>query len=292
MIIPLNNSINTSILDYDAREFTRVCGITQSDIIRVINECFKELKNNDLWNSIFYGFAMIYAGSSQSMLVDIKSRQSLVTITPTTGSFLSPTFSNNGIQYNGGVYHAILGTPLSQYPFTKARPAHISIYNRTDYISLGLTVSSKHGHLESFGGMEQSFSFTPTGVSASLWHSTGPVGFTLSNNSGFFIYSNVDNNNNSVSDLSNPYEYYLSRNGQIVGTFSHSSNTHEYGSNICIGAFGDNIFSPSLRSFDEITWYSIGEGADSSSTTGRHIDMIKQEKYFQIVEKLQTILNR
>ena len=292
MIIPLNNSISASVIDYDAREFINACGITQSEAIRGLNDCFRELKSSDLWSRIYYGFAMIWAGTSQSMLVDIKSRQSLTTLIPTSGATSSPTFSSTGIQYNGGEYHAILGSPLSAYINTDSRPAHISIYNRTDYISLGLTSVSKHGALEAFSPYEQSISFGPNGVSASLWNSTGPMSFTLSNTSGFFIFSNVDDNNGQVASILNPYSFYLSRNGQIIGSQSSVQNFHSFGSNICIGAYGDNILLPSVRSIDEICWYSIGEGIGQNPTTGRHIDINQQERFYQIVQKLQTILNR
>jgi hypothetical protein len=292
MIIPLNNSISASVIDYDAREFVNVCGITQSSEIRGINDCFRELKSADLWDRIFYGFAMVWAGTSQSMLIDIKSRQSLSTVTPTSGLSSSATFSSTGIKYNGGEYHAILGSPLSSYINTDSRPGHISIYNRTDYISLGLTAISKHGHLEPFTNYEQSISFSNNGVSASLWNGNGPMSFTVSNTSGFFVFSNVDDNNEQVASLLSPYTFYLSRNGQIIGSQSSIFNYHAYGSNICIGAFSDNIIQPSVRSIDEICWYSIGEGLGENSTTGRHIDIYQQERFYEIIQKLQTILNR
>jgi hypothetical protein len=292
MIIPLNNSISSSILDYDAREFISVCGITNSSIKSSINDCFKQLKGYQIWDCIYYGFTMINAGTTQSMLVDIKSRQSLSILSPLSGSTASPTYSSTGIQYNRGEFHAITGYPFNFLINTDAAPGHISIYNRTNYASIGLTLSSKHGFLEDFGGYEHSISFGTQGVSASLWNKAGPMSFTLSNTSGFFIFSNVDNNNGSVASSTNPYQFYLSRNGVVIGTQSSETNYHTFGSEILIGAFSDNLVYPIERSYDEITWYSIGSGFEENSQSGKQIDLDKQEKFYQIIQKLQNSLNR
>ncbi len=291
MIIPLNNTISASILDYDAREFISTCGITSSQLIRDINDCFKELKGEDIWNRIYYGFAMIYTGTTQSMLVDIKSRQLLSINVPLVGSSQSATYSSTGIQYNGGQFHSITGIPFNLSNADSA-PGHISIYNRTNYNSLGLTAISKHGYIEPFGGYEQSISFSQNGISASLWNSLGPMSFTASQTDGFFVFSNVDDNGGLTASLTNPYRFYLSRNGQIVGSQSSTKNFQTFGSNILIGAFGSNIGNPDIRSIDEICWYSIGSGFTQNSTTGREIDIDKQEKFFEIIQKLQTSLSR
>lgn len=292
MIIPLNNSINSSILDIDAREFISTCGITASDVKRIINDCFKELKAYDIWDRIHYGFAMVYAGTTSSILVDIKSRQTLTEITPSISSGAGVTYSTDGIKYNDDVFHAILGLPFSERLNIDAAPGHISIYNRTDYTSLGITATSKHGFLE-LGGYEQSISFGPSGVSASLWNVSGPMSFTCST-SGFFVFSNVDDNNGQVASAVNPYQFYLSRNGLIVGSQSSKKNYHTNGSNIIIGSFvNTSIFLPSVRSIDEISWYSIGSGFSSDiNSTGGHIDISQQEKFYQIIQKLQSRLNR
>lgn len=291
MIIPLNNSINSSALDSDAIDFISTCGITASNVIRGINTCFKELKSYDIWDRIYYGFVMVNAGTTASMLVDIKSRQSLSIITPLSIPGTNVTYSVTGIQYNNADFHAILGAPFSDRLNTDSAPGHISIWNRTDYNSLGITVSSKHGFLE-LGGYEQSISFSPSGVSASLWNVNGPMGFSCST-SGFFVFSNVDDNLGRVAASRTPYKFYLSRNGFIIGSQSSNRNLHTFGSNIIIGGFVDSsIFAPSVRSIDEISWYSIGSGFGANSSTGRHIDINQQEKFYQIIQKLQTNLNR
>ena len=292
MIIPLNNTISSSIIDYDAREFINACGVTSSNLIRTINDCFKELKSKDIWDCIYYGFAMINTGSSQSMLIDIKSRQSLTTFNPLLGSTASPTYSATGIQYNGGEYHTINSVPFNSIINTDSAPGHISIYNRTDYNLLGLTSTSKHGFLEGFGGYEQSISFSTNGVSASLWNVNGPMSFTTSSTYGFFLFSNIDDNNGNTASNLNPYKFYMSRNGEIIGSQSSNKNLHTYGSNILIGAFGDNLLNPIVRSFDEICWYSIGSGFGENSSSGRQIDIEKQNIFFEIIQKLQTSLNR
>ncbi len=292
MIIPLNNTISASILDYDAREFISACGITNSQVKRNINDCFKELKGEDIWDRIFYGFAMINAGTTQSMLIDIKTRQPLSILTPLVGASASPTYSATGIQYNGGEFHGVNTLPFSYLITSDSAPGHISIYNRTNYNFLGLTAISKHGYKEGLGGYEQSISFSPTGVSASLWNAAGPMSFTLSNTSGFFLFSNVNDNNGLTASPTNPYRFYLSRNGQIIGSQSSTKNFQNFGSNIYIGAFGDNDFAPTVRSIDEICWYSIGSGFGESSPSGRQIDIDKQERFFEIIQKLQTSLSR
>jgi hypothetical protein len=291
MIIPLNNSISSSIFDYDALEFISVCGITNSLVTRRINDCFKELKSADIWDRIYYGFAMVYSGTTQSMLVDIKSRILLDITTPTVGLTSSPTYSVTGIEYNGGVFHSVLGLPFSFIENDNAAPGHISIYNRKDYNSLGLTAFSKHGFQE-LSGYEQSISFSTFGVSASLWNISGPMSFTLSNTSGFFLFSTTDDNSGLPSSISNPYQFYLSRNGVLIGSQSSTGNYHTYGSNIFVGAFGSSPFSPTIRSIDEICWYSIGSGFGSDSPSGRQIDLSQQKKYFEIIQNLQTALER
>lgn len=292
MIIPLANSISNSILDYDARQFINVCGITNSVTIRAINDCFKKFKSEDIWNRIYYGFAMVSTGGSASMLVDIKSRQSINLYTPNSGITASATFSSTGVQFNRGQFLA-----TSDYVFdfiinSDAAPGHISIYNRTNYSSLGITGSSKHGFRESFGGYEQSITFTSGTVSGSLWNKLGPMGFSSSSTSGFFLFSNINDNNGLFANGSNPYVFYMSRNGQILGTQSSETNSHKFGSRIMIGAFGDNFVNPESRSVDEISWYSIGSGFGENSPSGRQIDIGKQENFFQIVKNLQIALNR
>ena len=291
MITTLNNSISASVLDSDATDFIITCGITQSIPIRAINDCFRELKAADIWDCIYYGFAMIYAGTTQSMLVDIKSRTILTVSTSSTGSIDAPTYSNTGIQYNGGEFHSLSGYPFNFILSSNSAPGHISIYNRTDYNSLGLTATSKHGFLE-FGGKEHSISFSPSGVSASLWNESGPMSFTLSNTSGFFVFSNIDGNSGFTASVTNPYRFYLSRNGEIIGSQSSTRNYHTLGSNLLIGAFGSSITSTTVRSIDEICWYSIGSGFGLDSPSGRQIDINKQEIFFQIIQKLQKSLNR
>jgi hypothetical protein len=292
MIIPLNNGISNSILDFDAREFIDICGITNSQIKRGVNDCFKELKGSGIWDSIYYGFTMINSGTTQSMLIDIKSRQPLSVFIPISGPTASPTYSNDGIQYNNGEFHGFTTSPFINIINNEAAPGHISILNRTDYTLLGLTATSKHGYQEILGGYEQSISFSQNFVSASLWNVSGPMAFTVSNTSGFFIFSNVDDNLGRTASVTNPYRFYLSRNGQVLGTQSSNRNYHTFGSNIFIGAFSDNISLPIQRSIDQISWYSIGSGFGTNSTSGRQIDIDKQERFYRIIQKLQNSLNR
>lgn len=292
MIIPLNNSITNSMLDYDAREFISTCGITNSLIVRRINDCFKDFKYEGIWDCIYYGFAMIYAGTTQSMLVDIKTRQSLSLVTPFTGNTSSATFSESGIQFNNGSFYGVLGTPFNNLLNTDSAPGHISIYNRTNYNFYGLTGTSKHGYLEPLGGYEQSISFSPNLISASLWNANGPMTFSTTSTSGFFLFSNVDDNSGLTASLINPYNFYLSRNGEILGSQSSQKNFHTVGSNIIIGAFGDNLANPTIKSFDEISWYSIGSGFGENTTTGKNINIEKQQRFYEIVLKLQVALNR
>lgn len=292
MIITLNNSISNSILDYDAKEFITTCGVTNSQVVRNINDCFKELKKEDIWDCIFYGYAMVFSGSTQSMLVDIKSRQILSSSIPITGVTDSATYSNTGIKFNEGEYLISSFPPFAFPTNTNSGPGHISIYNRTNYNLLGSTFSSKHGFLEPLGGNEQSISFSSNGVSASLWNQNGPMSFTTSSTSGFFVFSNVDDNNGLTASLSDPYRFYLSRNGQVVGSQSSISNYHTLGSYIVVGAYSDILGNPSVRSFDEICWYSIGSGFGNDSISGRQIDINKQEKFYQIIQKLQISLGR
>ena len=291
MIIPFNNSISNSIFDYDAREFITTCGITNSQVVRNINDCFKELKKEDIWDCIFYGFALVFAGTTQSMLIDIKSRETLTTFTPISGFTNSATFSSNGVKFNQGEYLLKSSPPFTFLLNTDSGPGHISIYNRTNYNLMGLTGTSKHGYLEPFGGYEQSISFSPNGVSASLWNKNGPMSFTTSSTSGFFLFSNIDDNNGLTASTSNPYTFYLSRNGQVIGSQSSTRNYHTLGSNVVIGAYADILSDPSIRSFDEISWYSIGSGF-GNSISGRQIDIYKQEKFYQIIQKLQITLGR
>ena len=215
----------------------------------------------------------------------------MTSFAPAIGVTSSPTYSSSGIKYNSGEFNITSTAPFTYLINQDSAPGHISIYNRTNYAFSGLTGTSKHGFLESFG-REQSISFSPNGISASLWNNNGPMSFTSSSTSGFFIFSNVDDNGGVTASTTNPYRFYLSRNGQILGSQSSTKNFHTFGSSVVLGAFGDDLGDPSIRSYDEISWYSIGSGFGENSPSGRQIDITKQEKFFQIIYNLQIALNR
>jgi hypothetical protein len=291
MIIPLNNAINASRLDSDALEFIKNSSITDSTQIRALNELCKDLKREGFWDLLLVAFPMIWAGSTASILRDLKSGSLLETFTPTSGSTASPTYSTNGIQYNGGQWHAtdFIFTPN---PLIDTPPGHISIYSRTNYFTAGITASGGHGYVEFPSANKQSIEFSQTGILASLWQEDyGSINFGVTATSGFFLFSNVDDNSGNFASSVNPYIFYMSRNGQILGTGSTTKNFQNFGSRVVIGSVMDMGEQPYKRSYEEISWFSCGAGF-SNGEYGGQIDIEKSEIFNGIIQKFQTSLGR
>lgn len=292
MIIPLNTAINASKLDSDALAFIREAQITDSFTIRALNALCKDLKREDIWDSLYYAFPMIFTGITSSMLLDLKSRISLVDVIPETGSTAGVTYSSNGIQYNGGSYHALSEATLNPSPLSDTPPGHISIYNRTNHVTTGLTVSTGHGFYEGPNSNKFSIEFSTTGVSGSIWNATfSSIGFTVSNTTGFYIFSNSFDNYGFTASVTYPYQFYLSRNGEVIGTSFSYKNSQKWGSSVVIGSLSQGYGSPILRSYDQICWYSCGVGFEGS-TKGKHINIDKSEIFYNIIQKFQKALGR
>lgn len=292
MIIPLNSAINSSLLDPDALAFIKEAEITDSFAIRALNVLCKDLKREGIWDSLYYAFPMVFTGITASMLLDLKNRVSLIEILPLTGSTAGVTYSSNGFQYNGGVYHALSEITLNPSPLSDTPPGHISIYNRTNHVTAGLTVSTGHGYYESSNGNKFSIEFSTTGVSGSIWNATySTIGFTVSNTTGFYIFSNTYDNLGYTASSVKPYQFYLSRNGEITGTSYSYKNSQRWGSGVVIGSLSKGYGFPLSRSFDQICWYSCGVGFQGSSR-GTHIDSSKAEVFYNIVQNFQKALGR
>jgi hypothetical protein len=292
MIIPLNSAVNSSLLDPDALSFIKEANITDSFAIRALNVLCKDLKREGIWDSLYYAFPMIFTGTTASMLLDIKNRVSLVEVLPLTGSTAGVTYSSNGFQYNGGVYHALSEITLNPSPLSDTPPGHISIYNRTNHSLVGLTVSTGHGYYESLNGNKFSIEFSATGVSGSIWNATySTIGNTVSNTTGFYIFSNVNDNFGLTASPTYPYEFYLSRNGEILGTSFSYKNSQRWGAGVVIGSLSQGYGFPLSRSFDQICWYSCGVGYAGNSK-GSYIDSNKSEVFYNIVQNFQKALGR
>lgn len=292
MIIPLNSAINSSRLDSDALAFIKQAQITDSFAIRALNVLCKDLKREGIWDSLYYAFPMVFTGITASMLLDLKNRVSLIEILPLTGSTAGVTYSSNGVQYNGGSYHALSDVTLNPTPLSNTPPGHISIYNRTNHVTAGLTVSTGHGYYEGPNSNKFSIEFSTNGVSGSIWNATfSTIGFTVSNSSGFYIYSNTNNNSGFTASSNYPYEFYLSRNGEVIGTSFSYRNFQKWGSVVVIGSLSQGYGNPISRSYDQICWYSCGVGFQGSSR-GTHIDSSKAEVFYNIVQNFQKALGR
>lgn len=291
MIVPLNTAINSSRLDPDALEFIKNSSIADSNQVRALNELCKDLKSEGFWDSLLVAFPMIWNGTTASVLRDLKTGLLLDTFTPNAGSTASPTYSTNGIQYNGGQWHAT-DFIFSPNQFSDTPPGHISIYSRTNYFTSGITASGGHGYVEFPSANKQSIEFSQDGILSSLWQENyESINFGVTSTSGFFLFSNVDNNSGEISSTSNPYNFYLSRNGQILGTGSSSRNFQTFGSRVVIGSVLGIGEQPYKRSYEEICWYSCGAGFEEGSF-GKNINLEKQEIFYNIIQKFQTSLGR
>lgn len=292
MIIPLNTSINASKLDPDALSFIEEAGITDSFSIRALNDLCKDLKRENIWNSLYYAFPMVFTGVTASMLLDLKNRVSLIEVLPSTGSTAGITYSSDGIQYNGGVYHVFPELTLNPTPLSDTPTGHISIYNRTNHVTAGLTVSTGHGNYEGFNGNKFSIEFNSYGVSGSIWNASySMIGFTVSNTTGFYLFSTVNDNSGYTASVENPYFFYMNRNSQLLGTSFSYKNNQRWGSSVVIGALSSGYDIPILRSFDQISWYSCGVGY-SNSPKGSNIDYEKSQVFYDIIQKFQRALGR
>lgn len=292
MIIPLNISLNASVLDPDALAFIEEAGVSDSITIRALNTLCRALKTYDIWDSLYVAFPMIFTGVTSSQLLDLKTRTYLSVINPLTGSVVSPTYSYSGIKYNGGQYHALDGNSFNTGIYSATPPGHISIYNRTNHLSLGLTQSSGHGFRDVLNNREQSINFSTVSVSGTLWAASNSTSiFGNTNSSGFFLFSNIDNNFGYTASETTAYNFYLSRNGVALGASSSTNNFQGFFSSVAIGAVSYGNGYVISRSFDEICWYSCGAGFVDEGL-GSYIDFSRQEIFYQIIQDFQTSLSR
>lgn len=292
MIIPLNTAISASQLDNDALAFIEEASITDSFTIRALNELCRDLKREGIWDSLYVAFPMIFTGVTASQLIDLKTRTQLEIVTPSSGSTASPTYSSDGIKYNGGQYHLWVDGFFNPSPFSDTPPSHIAIYSRTNHLSEGITQST-HGYYEFSNGNHQLISFSTSSVVASLWNSTYSVAtFSNTNSTGFYIFSNSDNNSGFTASSQYPYQFYMSRNGQVIGTSSSTKNKQANGSRVVVGGFSWAYGELFDRAYDQICWYSCGAGFSGSNSQGGFIPESKQEIFYNIIQKFQTYLGR
>ncbi len=291
MIIPLGNAIASSRIDRDASEFIRVAQITNETQIRAINELCRDLKREGLWTSFNRAFPFVYNGTTASMLVCLKTRQSLLISTSSTPN--SITFSNTGVQfgYTSSLIDNSFYQPVTFSDLTSG--GHISIYSRT---SNNPQNNQSHTSTNTFGqvlGIEftNSQNESERKVRASFFGTTisrsgsilNEFSFTSSDNSGFYVYSNQNMTGNTASVI-NPWIFYMSRNEQLLGTASSFRNWHSLNLKPRLGSNG-----LSGQSLQEICWWSFGGG---SPDYGSSIDLNKQQVFYQIIQKFQTRLNR
>jgi hypothetical protein len=316
MITFTNNGITTSILDYDAREFIRLAKLTDETQIRAVNDLCKDLKKEGFWNSLNRCYPFVYAGTTASMLVCLKTRNSLSLTTTPNGI----TFSSTGVQFG---YTSSLANNSSFMAFTGDifYGGHLSIYNRTN-TSLSLTNQSHGGH-GNYGanlpgtqrrtGVFIGFGTASNGVGTirgSLYNGStynvpgSPVNspngdgdssnprfntFTYSgSNTGLLVYSTI-NIYDGTASMTNPWMFYMSKNESILGmTWSVKNFPTEY-----IPILGNyrNISIPSNQSLQEICWWSWGAG-DSTTSNGGPIELSKQPLFYKIIQKFQTSLGR
>lgn len=304
MITFTNNGINTSILDYDAREFIRVTKIVDETQIRAVNELCKDLKREGFWSSFWRAFPFVYSGTTASMLYCLKTRQ-ILTIDSTPGSL---TFSSTGVQfgYTSSLYmNAPFLTNTEIY-----YGGHVAIYNRT---STNFAFSQRHGMIGNLGTQRftgpfltfesgtgtMSASFyngSVYGVPGNPYNSVNPDGFNgnprvntftySGDNTGLFLYSNR-NIETGTSSLTSPFIFYMTKNETILGITYSPRNFAGIAGNPRIGNFG----GVSNQSLQEICWWSIGGGLPNG-TNGGPIELIKQPTFYQIIQKFQTTLGR
>lgn len=291
MITFLNTSISSSTLDIDALEFIKVAGITNSNHKRALNDLCGDLKSYGFWDKSYRIFPMIYAGTTSSILLELKTRTSL--IEDTGYGSTNATFSNSGIYFNNGVnyYDSQTWTPDSS-----VKPGYISVWSKTNLLTSGLT-SAGFGYINS----QQNGPYILLGtnsISASLWNDStyipnyGAHTFSSVSSEGLFLYSNQNNNNGNISSNSNKYVFYLSRNGQILGTQSSRSNISSGGTNFNLGSIINESLLPNLYTNvanSQISWFSYGGG---SKEFGSQINIENQEKFYEIVSKFQKALGR
>lgn len=313
MIIPLGNAIASSRIDRDASEFIKVAQITDETQIRAINELCRDLKREGLWSSFNRAFPFVYNGTTASMLVCLKTRESLVIATSSTPT--SITFSSTGVQF-GLTSSLIQAGNFSYQPVLRTdltRGGHISIYSRT---SNNPTNTQSHTSQQNSSGqllgIEFIYSSNPPErkVRASFFGTTfsgnpnslGANGavlheftFTSTDNSGFYVYSNQNQVGTSAS-VTNPWIFYMSRNDQVLGTASSFRNWNGQGVIARLGFKSSPFDGLTGQSLQEICWWSFGGGSPGRTTTnfeyGSSIDLNKQQIFYQIIQKFQTRLNR
>lgn len=309
MIVPLNNGIATSILDYDAREFIRVAGIKDDTQVRAINKLCKDLKREGFWNSLYRAFPFV--GATSSMLYCLKTRLTLTQdITPN-----SITYSNTGVQFG---FTSSLFIPTTFLQNTEIYyGGHIAIYNRT---STNLNYTQRHGMvgnggLQRFTGTFLEFGTASGGIGrmngsfyngsvynvpGNPYNSPNPDGFNgnprfntftySGNNTGLFIYSNT-NIETGTASLTTPFTFYMSKNETILGITSSPRNFAGQSNAVRLGNFSYIGSSISNQSQQEICWWSIGGGlADGSN--GGPILLSQQPIFYQIIQEFQTTLGR
>ena len=323
MIVPLNNGITTSILDRDAREFIRVAGISDETQIRAINELCKDLKRENFWSSFWRCYPFVFSGITASMLVCLKTRESLLLTYPNgVSSVTTPnslTFSNTGVQFG---YTSSIAIPISILPITEVyRGGHISIYNRA---ATNLPFKQSHGGngnlgIQRFTGTFLTFGTASGGVgnifgsfyNASVWNVPGNPyssinangvpgnprynSFTYSgDNTGLFIYSNT-NIEAGTASLNSPFTFYMTKNQTVLGITTSPRNYAGQGAPPRLGGYLDyayaSPYNPTNQSLQEICWWSIGGGL-SDGSVGGPIPLSQQPSFYNIIQKFQTTLGR
>lgn len=303
MIVPINNAINSSIIDYDAREFIRISRITDSTQIRAVSDLCRELKVNNLWDKFIYIYPFIYVnGYTNSMYVELKSRQIGLTESSSGNDI---TYSSTGVKFNQG--KVLEQTSLSVQPgeLTEAGPGHISVYTRLNSITQSSynTYTPVNGCFNitgpglgggwlaySFGTQSVRFSFMYTGLSANGSGLKWQTFTTSTNTSGFWIYSANSENNGLTASTQNPFTYSLSLNGNIQCTFSNTRQWTGLGNIVTLG--GGNNATYSNKSLDEICWYSVGWSGSPTWSGGRIIYPNQHDILYNIIQKFQTTLGR
>jgi hypothetical protein len=305
MITFTNNGINTSILDYHARQFIDAAKLTDEIQIRALHELCKDLKRDGIWDKLRIIYPFVYNSAfTASVLYDLKGVYNL-----TIGNATSPTasiFSSNGVKFNGGqtlqsgVINELkasnfgnIGQPLeSGRGIPYAPPGHISIYNRfNSYGSTNSTYDPKNSGYNtvstlpgsgqfaySFGTNSVKFGFANINPFNFIEAASKNVPFfgnsevswssytASTDTSGFWIYSAISGLGYSASIVS-PQMYNLVQNGQFVDQFPIK---HQYTSNspyLVFGGYVNSLGHYVRPSYDEICWYSIGWSNGRGSTS-------------------------
>lgn len=295
MIIPIINGIANSGLDNDAEEFVRVAKITDQTQIRAINDLCKDLKREGFWDTMYRAFPFVWNGTTASMLVDLKNRI-IATYSATPNGI---TFSSTGVKFQDGIFQ-LSSECWSPFFYSNTTPGHISMYARD---ALSQYQVQFHGYIDIFSntgaaiGIQGNSDFYGT-----LWSTSGYGAFTFSGSStGLFLYSNVDNEGGMPASVTDPYIFYASKNGQILGTHSATTCFTYIGVTPTLGGYVQGG-SPQLQSTQEICWWSFGMGdtevlepgatINGPGYFGRQIDMDKQHIFYEIIQKFQTKLGR